>query len=341
MMKHFFAIAFALLLMPMPMDAQRRGRPAAKPPVEEPAENPRITQMLAATQQVMFIDSMVVDAANFMSHIPLSAHVGRLTQQNGLGTFTNEMGDHRLCTTADTAIVSTDFIANRWTEPTPISGIGTEPAINPFLMPDGTTLYFAKKGREGIGGFDIYVTRYDSERGTFLRPENIGMPFASEANDLFYAIDEFQQLGYFVTDRRQPRGKVCIYIFIPQESRRVYRSEAYSNEQMRSLASIRRIADTWINDDTRQKALERLAHARSTVSNAQHRQRGQQATELDSLRHQADVQEKALTLTRNYYATASARERQRLHDEILQAEQQLEQLQLDIRNKEKQMTYEQ
>lgn len=85
----------------------------------------------------------------------------------------------------------------------------------PFMMPDGTTFYFAATGEESIGGYDIFVTRFDSESGSFLKAENIGMPFNSTANDYMYAIDEFNDIGWFATDRSQPEGKVCIYIFIP------------------------------------------------------------------------------------------------------------------------------
>lgn len=330
-------------MLTLPTDAQRRKR-VVKPVVEEPQEDPRITQMLASTQQITFVDSMVVDRADFMSHIPLSSHIGKLTQAGGLGTFTNEMGDHRLATIKTTdstaVIVASDFIANRWTEGQPIGGIGEGSAINPFLMPDGITLYYAQQGSNALGGYDIFVTRYDSEKGTFLRPENIGMPFASEADDLFYAIDEFNQLGYFVTDRRQPRGKVCIYTFIPQESRRVYRSEAYSDGQLRSLAAIGRIADTWGNGQARTEAMERLQAARSARKDSPLTTHLSPLTsEIDKLRHEADVLDKTLALMRIQYANANEGERVTLRIKILNAEQQLEAMQQDIRNKEKQIPY--
>ena len=346
-MKYYICVALSLLLS-VGASAQRKGRSGAarKQKVEEPVEDPRITQMLNSVQQVVFIDSMVVDADNYMSHIPLSPYSGKLTQQVGLGgVFTNEMGDRRLLTInndSSTTIANSDFIANRWTAPQPIAGIGDDVAANPFLMPDGITLYFAQKGEKSIGGYDIFLTRYNGERGTFLKPENVGMPFASEANDLFYAVDEFNQLGYFVTDRRQPEGKVCIYVFIPTETRRVYQSEAYSNEQLRSLAAINSIADTWSNDaGQRQEALARLENARAMGGVAQSAMQGSQASELDQLKHEADVLEKALTLARNSYAIASDSERQKMRDEILRSEQQLERLQLEIQNKEKQIPYKQ
>ena len=331
----------ALLLLPLSMDAQRKKKPVKKEkPAEEVVEDPRIAQMLASTQQIVFIDSMVVDKQDFMSYIPLSPHIGKLKQADGLGSFTSEMGDHRLMTTDESAIASTDFIGNHWTAPSPIKGIGSAPACNPFLMPDGITLYFAQKGEKSIGGYDIFVTRYDSEMAAFLRPENLGMPFSSESNDLFYGIDEFNQLGYFVTDRRQPHGKVCIYVFIPNEQRKVYRSEAYSEEQLRSLAAIRRIADTWKDKLQRQEALKRFTTARSAFAASENStQKSQGQSMLDSLRHEADVLEKTLTLTRNRYATATEGERVTLRISILSAEQQLENLQLEIRQREKQIPY--
>ena len=93
-MRYKTYIALMLMLLPLGVNAQRRGRAVKTPKVEEPVEDPRITQMRASTQKVTFIDSMVVDKVDFMRHIPLSPHIGKLTQSNGLGTFTNEMGDH-------------------------------------------------------------------------------------------------------------------------------------------------------------------------------------------------------------------------------------------------------
>jgi hypothetical protein len=338
-MKLKIATLALLIIMSASVQAQRRNRQAQRQAVEEPTEDPRITQMLASTCQVFFIDSLVVSADDFMSHIPLSPHIGRLTQVDGLGTFTNEMGDHRLVTSADTTIMSTDFIANRWTEAIPLGGIGTAPAINPFLMPDGITLYFAQKGPASIGGYDIFVTRYSIEDGSFLRPENIGMPFSSVDNDLFYAIDEFNQLGYFVTDRRQPAGKVCIYTFIPSATRRNYRSEAYSDSQLRSLAAINSISDTWTDQQVRHEAMARLREANKSSGNSTTMRQTPAQTALDSLRQLANATERALTLTRNYYAIASEEERSRMRDEILSTEQQLEQLQTEIRRREKQIPY--
>ena len=34
-----------------------------------------------------------------------------------------------------------------------------------------------------MGGYDIFVTRYNSDTDNYLNPENVGMPFNSPFND--------------------------------------------------------------------------------------------------------------------------------------------------------------
>lgn len=350
-MKRYTAILIALLLIiPASVDAQRRKKPVKKPaPKKEEVieEDPRIQQMLASTQKVMFIDSMVVDFDNFISYIPLSHECGTLAMEATFGSYTNELNDHRLTAIVPSAdsvchIMSSNLIDTEWTMPARLTGIDDDASNFPYLMPDGTTLYFAQRGEKSLGGYDIFVTRFDGERNMFLKPENLGMPFASEANDYLYVVDETYQLGYFVTDRHQPKGKVCIYVFLPTTSRSIYQSEAYSDQQLRALADINRIADTWGRDAAiRRNALSRLEKARADQQASAQSQgsssRGQHSTEIDELRQQADKLEKSLQQARVSYAHASIDERANMRDDILQSERQLEELQLTIKQKIKEL----
>lgn len=344
MKRYIIAVIALFVLLPQSSSAQRRKSTAKKktPAKEVKIEDPRIQQMLVSTQQIMFIDSMVVSRTDFMRHIPLSSESGYLEQTDSMGQFTNELKDHRLTAVyqaADSAshLYQSDYIGNRWTAPVMVDGISSAPANFPFMMADGTTLYFAQKGEKSIGGYDIFVTRYDSDSGSFLKAENIGMPFSSTANDYLYAIDEANNLGYFVTDRHQPADKVCIYVFVPNETRRIYDSEAYSDKQLRALADISRIAETWQNKSERQQALQRYQQAKKLHAQTIQRASGQnqKGSALESLRHQVAVLEKALLLARNYYARANDYERKTLRQEILTSERELETLQLEIRKEEK------
>ena len=341
MRKYIITLLLFALVFPMQGNAQKR-KAMKKNNKVEVVENPLITQMLDATQKVLFIDSMVVPKSDFYSHIPLSPECGFLLQKGGVGQYTSELGDHRveaMIHQGDTAayLVTSDFIGGEWTSPVPVKGIGDDDANYPYVMPDGTTLYYAQKGEKSIGGYDIFVTRYNAENGSFLRPENIGMPFASEANDYLYVIDEPMQLGYFVTDRRQPEDTVCIYVFVPSTSRHVYQSEAYTPEQLRSLAAINRIADTWSDGSERRKAMERLTLARQTFDNRQVESSNnvQQLSELEAMRHKAEKMRKALAEQRKDYSIATPEAKDLMKESILKDEKELEELLLQIRQKEK------
>ena len=270
-----FAILSLALLLPLSLSAQKKKkRPVKKPVVvvvEEPQEDPRITNMREMTQQIVIIDSIVTDKSQFLSHYVLSSETGKImtaSQFKGIKAdgyiYLNEMGNKAYFGKADKngirQIFTSDKLGDRWGEPILMNGLseGIDEADYPFMMNDGIAFYFAAQGEESIGGYDIFFTRYDSRSGAFLKPENIGMPFNSEANDYMYAADEQSGIGYFVSDRRQPEGKVCVYIFILPDTRRSYDPSRYTEEQIRDFADITRIADTWGNGSERRAALERL-----------------------------------------------------------------------------------
>ena len=269
------AILSLALLLPFSLNAQKKKKRAAKKPVvaivEEPQEDPRITNMREMTQQIVIIDSIVTDKDRFLSAFRLSSETGTLTttseffgkSTNGYA-FLNELGNKVYFSRTDASgqnrLYTSDKLGTVWGEATPLQGLseGFSDADYPFMMNDGITFYFAAQGEESIGGYDIFFTRYDSRNGQFLKPENIGMPFNSEANDYLYVADEESGIGYFVSDRRQPEGKVCVYIFILPETRRSYDPSRYTEQQIRDFADITRIADTWGNGRERRAALDRL-----------------------------------------------------------------------------------
>lgn len=278
-----FAILSLAFFLPLSLSAQKKKKRAVKKPVvvvvEEPQEDPRITNMREMTQQIVIIDSIVTDKSQFLSHYVLSSETGKImtaSQFKGIKAdgyvYLNEMGNKAYFGKADKngvrQIFTSDKLGDRWGEPILMNGLseGIDEADYPFMMNDGITFYFAARGEESIGGYDIFFTRYDSRSGAFLKPENIGMPFNSEANDYMYAADEQSGIGYFVSDRRQPKDTVCVYIFILPETRRSYDTSKYTEEQIRDFADITRIADTWGNGSERRAAIERLKAVFTSVS---------------------------------------------------------------------------
>lgn len=233
--------------------------------------------MLHATERVVFIDSIVTDKATFLDALKISPESGSLTSfakffgtNDSLGcVYLSELGNKiyysaptQLGKGADSRksrIFTSDLLGGKWSKAVQIKGLNEdEDQDYPFMLSDGVTLYYGARGEESLGGYDIFVTRYDADSKTFLKPENIGMPFNSPANDYLYAIDEINNLGWFVTDRSQPAGKVCIYIFVPNALRNTYDTEAYSEEELKGLARISNIAATWGDTALMADARERL-----------------------------------------------------------------------------------
>ncbi len=93
----------------------------------------------------------------------------------------------------------------------------------PFEMADGVTLYFASNGENSLGGYDIFMSRYNGE--SYSKPLNIGMPFNSPDNDYMLVIDEMAGVGWFATDRCQHPDTVVVYEFVPNEKRLLLKTE--------------------------------------------------------------------------------------------------------------------
>ena len=358
-------ILLLAILLSLPMAAQKRKRvvkPKPAPVVEEPQEDPRITNMREMTQQIVIVDSIVVNKDQFLASIRLSSECGQLMNtgtffRNQLqGTlYINEMGNKVYFSQPDghqQQLYTADKLGNEWSKPQPLQGLseGIDEASYPFMLTDGLTFYFAGKGEESIGGYDIFLTRYDSRSGSFLKPENIGMPFNSEANDYMYAIDEANRIGYFASDRRQPEGKVCIYVFVPQDTRKTYDNSKFSEEQIRNFADIASIADTWGDGTERKAALARIA-TKYTAQNVpgQLVSTGDAASAVEFKSKEAkalyqkllkeqnslDIANSRLDQLRHKYHKANASERSKMKSEILQLEDEALQLYASVKQLDK------
>ena len=227
-------------------------------------------RMFKSVEKVIVIDSVVVDKEKFLDAFKISNTSGKI-QKNETGNGTiheNEMGNKRIISEMEgerMQLYTQTKLIDGWGEKEHIPTLCENGHMNfPFLMGDGTTLYFASDGEGSIGGYDIFVTRYDSEDKTYLRPSNIGMPFNSYANDYLYAIDEFYNLGWFVTDRGQEEGKVCVYTFIPNESKQTYNYEATDPQVIRNAATLQNISMTWTDEERVRKARQQLATIKYT-----------------------------------------------------------------------------
>lgn len=219
----------------------------------------RFHKLISRTENIQIIDSLIVDKSDFLSAYNLSPQSGTLSYYNEIFTskhsidatvFTNGIGSKMYFgqTIEGHYILSQmDKLLNGFEDEREISttNFGLTGDTNyPFVETDGTTLYFAGKDSLGIGGYDIYVTRYNLNSEQYLKPELLNMPFNSTANDYLMVIDEIKGIGWFATDRFQPEGKVCVYTFIPNKEFTLLETadERYKEKRAR-LTSIK---DTYV-----------------------------------------------------------------------------------------------
>jgi outer membrane murein-binding lipoprotein Lpp len=193
------------------------------------------------------------------------------------------------------------------------------------------------------------------------------MPFNSPYNDYMYVIDEFNDLGWFASDRYQPEGKVCIYVFIPNSSKQVYNYEGMDPDKMISLAQLHSIKDTWTDTDAVKGARERLRTAANAKPQTTKKHDFQFIIDDHSTYYQLDdfrspqakasygkynqleqsykqLQEK-LEDMRSEYSRANKQEKDKMSAAILDLEQrvrqlstEMEQTAIQMRNLEKQAT---
>ncbi|WP_321331786.1 hypothetical protein [uncultured Bacteroides sp.] len=233
-------------------------------------------RMLKGVEDVCIIDSFVVDKAHFLDTYKLNEESGKLFTYNdyfkqegknegtvyeteiGNKVYYSERGKNNALN-----IVSKNKMLDKWGDSNPLSASinGNGNSNYPFVLTDGTTLYFANDGEASMGGYDIFVTRYNTDTDDYLTPENVGMPFNSPYNDYMYAIDEYNELGWFASDRYQPENKVCIYVFIPNASKRIYNYEATDPDLMLHLAQLHALKETWKDKGVVKEAKERLKAA--------------------------------------------------------------------------------
>lgn len=74
-----------------------------------------------------------------------------------------------------------------------------------------------------------------------------------------YALDDLNDLGWFASDRYQPEGKVCIYVFVPNESKQVYDYENTDPQAIIDAACLKEIKKTWSDVDKVRIARQHLA----------------------------------------------------------------------------------
>jgi tetratricopeptide (TPR) repeat protein len=101
---------------------------------------------------------------------------------------------------------------DKWSVPRNLGAVINTPRHEafPYLHHDGR-LFFASKGHAGFGGFDIFVTTFDTINEQWTKPINLGRPINSPSDDLGFAFAPDSQAGTFSSTRGS--GNDDVYFF--------------------------------------------------------------------------------------------------------------------------------
>lgn len=322
-----------------------------------------LKKLVARTENIQIIDSIIINKGDLLSAYKLSSSCGRLAYFKDVFTsnmniestvYYNEKGSKIYFSQPE------DGLYTLFTMDKLLDGFGNERKMDAdnfgltqninyvFVMPDGITTYFAAEDANGIGGYDLYVTRYNINTNTYLAPERLNMPFNSRYNDYMMVIDEEKGIGWFATDRFMDNGKVCVYTFIPNKEVEIVES---GNETfLASRALVSSIKDSWRTDKDYSKLInlakketiqkieivpdfefiindQNTYHSYSDFKNPTAKNIYTKAREKIQL---LDKTESDLSKARDNYIKASAADKERLSPEILRLEQLVDSLKREI-----------
>lgn len=129
---------------------------------------------------------------------------------------------------------------DRWSVP-----MNLGPKINtewdddvPMITANGQTLFFSSKGHKGMGGYDIYKSKFDTARGEWLDPRNMGYPLNTADNDIYYFQGKDSLRAYYSSLKDIGVGDIDIFeiTYIPSDNLSADSLKKLQDEQRELLA---------------------------------------------------------------------------------------------------------
>jgi flagellar motor protein MotB len=107
-----------------------------------------------------------------------------------------------------------------WSVPVNLGDTINTPGIemSPFIHEDNQTLYFSSNGHLGMGGYDLFVSRKDSN-GHWQIPENMGYPINTNRDEIGLIVNARGNKAYYSSDKDKYHGKDIFVFDLPVNGR--------------------------------------------------------------------------------------------------------------------------
>lgn len=102
---------------------------------------------------------------------------------------------------------------NLWSEPQVIEACASSgDEVLPLLSASGKELYFSSDALAGMGGYDLYVSRWNERRKSWDAPENLGFPYSSTGDDFLFSNTPDGEFTILASNRRCAPDSMTIYV---------------------------------------------------------------------------------------------------------------------------------
>lgn len=314
----------------------------------------RAERMYQRAEHLQIIDSVVVAKQAWLQHLEQMGGTIRPEEGHLRGDSLMRQASYRdalgrnWIRPASSGVVWLSSVGENWEKQalnTKALGEGSELAY-PFLLEDGTTLIYGRRTSQGLGGYDLYMTRLSGQGMSFLEPTLLGMPYNSPYNDYLLVYHESEDWGVLVSDRFCPADSVHLYRFTgkPQFLSGASQEEVNSlgEEALLARASLRGLLykNTAVAKQTKGTAREGEIYFHLQGSRIyRHWSDFSSKEALEAYRaaetERRSVEERRVHLRslRATWLQASEEDRVRLKEEILLSETQLRELEAQLRER--------
>ncbi len=99
-----------------------------------------------------------------------------------------------------------------WSEARPVSFNSAQNDFDPFFAPDGKAVYFFSNRPGGQGGDDLYVVPFDSKKGAYGEPRNLGPAVNTAGDEWAPTISSDGQALLFASDGHGGQGLHDLFV---------------------------------------------------------------------------------------------------------------------------------
>lgn len=227
-------------------------------------------------------------------------------------------------TTGVRSIHFTELMDSLWTLPALLGGatFSFSDEIYPMFSADGKSLYFSSNGLYGVGGYDIYVSRWDDAAGEWGAPMNVGFPYSSPADDFLYTTSENGKHTVFASNRGCSADSVWVYVLKYQD--------VPVRKEVTDPAELQRIAE--LDPAGYEERIESKSQVEADIpENLDTKKYLSKITEVRALQDTINVYNERLEKDRNEYALSTDDdERMALTTKILQQEAMIPEVQQQL-----------